>query len=146
MTNFWLVLSAATAAALVPPMHQVGSQTGAPGTEADAVAELVDLQNDRHNRLTVPVLINGNMDFADRLKIGAMELRRIPINYADAPVFEALDMADRPALILGMEELRSLDRVAIDFTTNRVLFDVPAAYLNQGLVRQKFFPSRIRRH
>jgi hypothetical protein len=50
----------------------------------------------------------------------------VMIAYADSPPFEALGLAKRPALLLGMRDLRALDRVAIDFSTRRILFDLPA--------------------
>ena len=39
---------------------------------------------------------------------------------------DALELGKKPALLLGMRELRSFDRVAIDFANRRVMFDVPA--------------------
>ena len=41
------------------------------------------------------------------------------------PAFEALGLNRKPALLLGMQDLRSFDRVAIDFSTRRILFDLP---------------------
>jgi predicted aspartyl protease len=59
------------------------------------------------------------------LEIDRMSLNQIPIMFADAPPFATLGMADKPALILGMRELSLFQRVAIDFETRRVLFDLP---------------------
>jgi hypothetical protein len=36
----------------------------------------------------------------------------------------ALKLTDRPALLLGIHELRSFGRVAIDFPQHKILFDV----------------------
>ena len=52
-------------------------------------------------------------------------MQNIPILFADSPTFHALGLADEPALILGMSELKLFRRVAIDFKTRRVLFDLP---------------------
>ena len=55
------------------------------------------------------------------------------MSFADSPTLRALDLADEPAMILGMSELRLFRRVAIDFRTRRVLFDMPeGAPLNDG--------------
>ena len=70
--------------------------------------------------------------FASRIRIGDLELSRVPMNYTDGPAFEALGLSNRPALILGMQSLRSFDRIAIDFASRRVLFDLP-----KGTRRQK---------
>lgn len=71
----------------------------------------------------------GEMVLARKIEIGSggrsMGIENVPISYADAPAFAALGLADRPALVLGMDDLRSFDRVAIDFSRRTVLFDLP---------------------
>jgi hypothetical protein len=59
------------------------------------------------------------------LTIGGLSLTNVPLAFADAPAFEALGLKDQPVLSLGMDHLRMFDRVAIDFSNRRVLFDVP---------------------
>lgn len=60
-----------------------------------------------------------------RLSIGTVAITNLVVAYADSPVFPALDLAGRPALMLGMRELRLFKRVAIDFGSRKVLFDLP---------------------
>ncbi len=62
---------------------------------------------------------------ATKLLIGHMSLSPMPIAFADSPSFATLGIADVPALSLGMEQLMAFDRIAIDFTAGRVLFDIP---------------------
>lgn len=62
---------------------------------------------------------------ATKLEIGHMSLSPMPIAFADSPSFATLGIADVPALSLGMEQLQAFDRIAIDFTAGRVLFDIP---------------------
>ena len=69
--------------------------------------------------------ITGGLAYAEALKIGRMQLTNIPIGFADSPAMDALGYGDRPALILGMGNLRLFQRVAIDFSSRRVLFDMP---------------------
>ena len=71
------------------------------------------------------VTISGVTRIARRLKLGSAQLNHVVISFADSPTFHALDLVDRPALILGMSELRLFKRVAIDFRSQRVLFDLP---------------------
>ncbi|MCR2834689.1 retroviral-like aspartic protease family protein [Parerythrobacter lacustris] len=86
----------------------------------------------------------GNLSLAKSLDIQGLRLQNLSIAYADAPAFEALGLDKRPALILGMRDLRLFDRIAIDFESRRILFDVPSgASGNQGLYRNTFFPSRL---
>lgn len=69
--------------------------------------------------------LTSDLVFLPEMKIGGMQLTDMPVGIADSPVFDALGLADRPAIILGLGNLRVFDRVAIDFAKKRVLFDVP---------------------
>jgi hypothetical protein len=71
------------------------------------------------------VMMSGMVKLGSELQVGRARLQNIPILFADSPTFHALDLADEPALILGMSELKLFRRVAIDFKTRRVLFDLP---------------------
>ena len=73
----------------------------------------------------------GTMRNARKLVLGRAELANFPITFAPSPTFAALGLADRPAMVLGMNELRAFDRVAIDFATRRILFDMPASVTRQ---------------
>jgi len=76
-------------------------------------------------------LITGRLDRKRLLRIGghggssALQLEGLSMIYSDAPAFAALGLADKPALVLGIEDLRAFDRVAIDFAARTVLFDLP---------------------
>lgn len=59
------------------------------------------------------------------LAIEGLALNNVPLAFADAPAFEALGLSDKPALSLGMQHLALFDRVAIDFASQQVLFDLP---------------------
>lgn len=71
------------------------------------------------------VVMSGAVKLANDLQIGRARLQNVPIMFADSPTFHALGLADQPALMLGMSELKLFRRVAIDFKTRRVLFDLP---------------------
>jgi predicted aspartyl protease len=77
-------------------------------------------------------VMSGAVKIADNLEIGRARLQNIPIMFADSPTFHALGLSDEPALILGMEQLKLFRRVAIDFKTRRVLFDLPPSALIAG--------------
>jgi predicted aspartyl protease len=68
--------------------------------------------------------LTASVKLGRTLQIGRMRLNQIPILFADAAPFAALGMAHKPALILGMHELSLFQRVAIDFQTRQVLFDL----------------------
>ena len=69
--------------------------------------------------------LHSDLAFARKLTIGGLELSRVPIGFAESPVFAALGLDKRPALVLGMNNLRLLNRVAIDFSSREILFDLP---------------------
>lgn len=60
-----------------------------------------------------------------KLDIDKIGFVNVLIAYADSPAFKALDLEEKPALFLGIRDLRALDRVAIDFSTRKIFFDLP---------------------
>lgn len=67
----------------------------------------------------------GTVDVVGPLKIEDMQLDNLPVMFADGPAFAQLGLSKRPAMILGMRDLRVFDRVAIDFAARQILFDAP---------------------
>jgi predicted aspartyl protease len=62
-----------------------------------------------------------------KMEIGGAEISNMPVAIADSPIFAALGLEGKPSLILGVANLRAFDRVAIDFSKQRILFDVPSS-------------------
>ena len=62
------------------------------------------------------------------LQMGEIMLSNVPVAITDSPIFEALGLGQKPALVLGIGNLQVFNRVAIDFPTRRILFDVPEEY------------------
>lgn len=82
------------------------------------------------NEMVSLISVTGQVAIAElsyprKLSIGAFDITNLIVAYTDAPVFDVLKLIRRPALLLGMRELRLFKRVAIDFGTNRVYFDLP---------------------
>lgn len=69
--------------------------------------------------------VTVDIGFAKRLEIGDISISNPLIAYTDGPAFAALKLDRRPAMMLGMRELRLFRRVAIDFSKRKVLFDIP---------------------
>ncbi|TIX49670.1 retroviral-like aspartic protease family protein [Alteraurantiacibacter aquimixticola] len=103
--------------------------TGAQGSVGNSV--LYDrMRRARENIASQMTDINGveatgTVRVARSLEFGRAQVTNFPVTFADTPVFAALGLEDEPALVLGMNELRLFDRVAIDFSSRRVLFDLP---------------------
>ena len=71
------------------------------------------------------VVMTGDLAYVRSLAIQGLELKNVPLTFADAPAFEALGLKDEPVLSIGMQHLKLFDRVAIDFSNHRILFDLP---------------------
>ncbi|HWJ71154.1 MAG TPA: retroviral-like aspartic protease family protein [Sphingobium sp.] len=56
------------------------------------------------------------------ISIGTVRLGNVPMVFLDAAPFAELDLADTPAMLLGMRMLRMFDQVAIDFGSRHVDF------------------------
>jgi predicted aspartyl protease len=69
--------------------------------------------------------ITADIGYPRKLAIGGIDITNLLVAYTDAPVFDVLDLNRRPALMLGMRELRLFKRIAVDFNTRKVYFDTP---------------------
>lgn len=60
-----------------------------------------------------------------RITIEGASIDDLPISFADSQAFRALGLNARPALLMGMDSLQLFDRVEIDFSNRRVIFQLP---------------------
>jgi predicted aspartyl protease len=101
--------------------------TGAEGTIGNRALQRA-LSNRRVVAQAVLTSVTGHTITADigvgrNLRLGGMDISNLPLAFADTPAFAAMNLDRRPAILLGMRELRLFNRVAIDFTTRKVFFD-----------------------
>lgn len=59
------------------------------------------------------------------VSFGGVIIRNLPVAFADAAPFRQFKLDKRPALLLGMDALRSFRRVDIDFPNRQVRFVMP---------------------
>lgn len=59
------------------------------------------------------------------ISVGAIAFGGMPVAFADVAPFERFGLTQRPALLLGMDALRSFRRVDIDFPNREVRFVMP---------------------
>lgn len=59
------------------------------------------------------------------IKVGEVMFGSMPVAFADVAPFERFGLMKRPALLLGMDALRSFRRVDIDFPNRQVRFRMP---------------------
>lgn len=67
--------------------------------------------------------VMADVSMGRQLRLGKMNITNLPLAFTDTPAFAALQLDRRPAIMLGMRELRMFKRVAIDFTSRKVFFD-----------------------
>ncbi|KMS54757.1 peptidase A2 [Novosphingobium barchaimii LL02] len=105
--------------------------TGASGTVGNRALQRALARKSRaHDKMTGTVAsVTGqelpvDLAVAGKLELGHIGVANVLIAYADAPAFYELKLDKRPAIFLGMRELRAFKRIAIDFSTRKVLFDL----------------------
>lgn len=81
----------------------------------------------------IMVSVTGQEAVADLGSAGQLDMQGVSITnpviaFSDSPAFRALKLDRRPALMLGMRELRLFRRVAIDFAARKVMFDLPSGF------------------
>lgn len=69
--------------------------------------------------------LNADYTQVRRVTLGAIELADVPVAFADALPFKRFGLADKPALLLGMDTLKLFRRVSIDFANREIRFLMP---------------------
>ncbi len=67
----------------------------------------------------------GEYTIVRELSVGGVTLKKLPIVFADSHAFKRLGLDKKPALLLGMNALRSFDRVSIDFARKKLKVVLP---------------------
>ena len=60
-----------------------------------------------------------------KVQIGDVVLEDLVIMFSNAPIFNSLDLEDRPAVLLGMNAIQAFDKVSIDFARKQMRMVVP---------------------
>lgn len=69
--------------------------------------------------------ILGEVGVVPTLRLGGLSVRFLPVIFADLHTFHVWEMADQPALLIGVDLLRQFESVDLDFGRSEVLFRVP---------------------
>ncbi|MCX7285227.1 MAG: retropepsin-like aspartic protease [Novosphingobium sp.] len=80
--------------------------------------------------------LSADLIMASTIEVTGLQMHNTFLAFADSPAFHRLGLVKRPAMLLGMAQLRMFRRVAIDFSTRRILFDLPTGIASadrQGL-------------
>lgn len=68
-----------------------------------------------------------------KLEIGGVNLDDLAVAFADAHIFDQLDLENQPALLLGMNAMRAFDRISIDFHSKKVRFVLPGTSMRSNI-------------
>lgn len=69
--------------------------------------------------------LSADLIMASTIEVTGLKMHNTFLAFADSPAFHRLGLEKRPAMLMGMAQLRMFKRVAIDFSTKRILFDLP---------------------
>lgn len=69
--------------------------------------------------------IEADIGMGRQLVMDGLTFTNVSLAFADSPAFAHLDLDRKPAMLLGMNQLRLFQRVAIDFSSRKILFDTP---------------------
>jgi predicted aspartyl protease len=95
-----------------------------------ALRDAISARNPNRRRAPRPVPVygvtgqrlNAELLQVDDLRLGLTRLGPTPLLFADLHAFETLEMADRPALLIGADVLSRFREVVLDFPDNAVAF------------------------
>jgi predicted aspartyl protease len=79
-----------------------------------------------------------------KMKVDDITFSNVLVAYIDSPAFAALGLNAKPALFLGMRDLRGFDRVAVDFASRKIFFDVPEGMMDGGIQAHSGNASRLK--
>lgn len=66
----------------------------------------------------------ADIGYVRELNLQGLGISNVLLAFSDAPPFAHLGLGRKPAILLGMREMCLFDRVAIDFASRRILFDM----------------------
>ncbi len=102
--------------------------TGAQGTIGN-MALLETIRSKEHSTTELTdingVRLSGSVRIARTLEIGRARMTNLPVFFAESPTFQRARPRRRAGAGPGHERAKLFRRVAIDFKSKRVLFDVP---------------------
>ena len=65
-----------------------------------------------------------------RLDLGGVEVQNVMVAFSNARIFKELGYGGKPAILLGIDAMRSFEKVSIDFAQKKVRFVLPAGAIS----------------
>jgi predicted aspartyl protease len=98
----------------------------------NALRRLVGRRLKKMEQVTVTSVTGGKMiadyTMVPQISLGGVQFDTLPVAFAEVAPFKRFGLTRRPALLLGMDALRSFRHVDIDFPNRQVRFLLPRNY------------------
>ena len=73
----------------------------------------------------------GELSTVPPLRLGALGIADLKVVFAGLHIFKLWDLADRPAILIGIDVMRHFEGIELDYGARRVLFRTPAGALKR---------------
>ncbi|MBC8026646.1 MAG: clan AA aspartic protease [Steroidobacteraceae bacterium] len=90
-------------------------------------------------------IVFGDLLVTPSLRMGGLSVGRFHVVYGDFEVFKIWDVADRPAIVLGIDVLGQMDAIMIDYTRSEVLV-LPRSSASGVTMKRRGMPTRLPRN
>lgn len=70
-------------------------------------------------------MLAGTYSIVKKMKMGDVTLSNLVVVFADAHIFQELNLRDKPAILLGMNAMRAFKKVSIDFEHKKLRVIIP---------------------
>jgi Aspartyl protease len=90
-------------------------------------------------------IVFGDLLMTPSLRMGGLSVGRFQVVYGDFEVFKIWEVADRPAIVLGIDVLGQLDAMMIDYTRSEILV-LPRSASGGVAMKRRGMPTRLPRN
>lgn len=74
---------------------------------------------------------NGELSTVPTLRLGGLGIADLSAVFADLHIFRLWDLADRPAILIGIDVMRHFEAIELDYGLRRVLLRTPAGAIQR---------------
>lgn len=87
-------------------------------------------------------IVFGDLLVTPSMRMGGVSVGRFQVVYGDFEVFKIWEVADRPAIVLGIDVLGQMDAMMIDYTRSELLM-LPRNLASGVAMKRRSMPTRL---